>query len=114
MRPIDDLRARLRERRRALLARVERTGSDREALDTTVHAELEEEAQEENLSRLLAGLDERGRAEVAEIDQALLRIESGDYGRCAQCGEDIPLERLAALPATTTCIECAGARETRS
>jgi RNA polymerase-binding protein DksA len=76
-----------------------------------VEPELEEEAQEENLSRLLAGLDDRGNAELEAIDNALARIERGDYGRCEDCDEPIPVERLRALPTTTTCVLCSEARE---
>jgi DnaK suppressor protein len=114
MRPIDRFREDLLARRRALADRVRRAREDREHLDTSIQPEMEEEAQEDNIARLLAGLDERGRAELAEIDAALGRIETGDYGRCVRCGEGIPLERLEALPAATTCVECAEAREARS
>lgn len=35
---------------------------------------------------------------VSEIDAALARIEQGTYGICERTGEQIPLERLEALP----------------
>jgi DnaK suppressor protein len=35
---------------------------------------------------------------VADIDQALLRIEEGSYGICARCGGPIEERRLEALP----------------
>jgi DnaK suppressor protein len=35
---------------------------------------------------------------VADIDQALLRIEEGSYGICARCGRAIEERRLDALP----------------
>jgi DnaK suppressor protein len=35
---------------------------------------------------------------VADIDQALLRIEEGTYGKCARCGREIDERRLEALP----------------
>lgn len=35
---------------------------------------------------------------VADIDQALLRIEEGSYGECARCGKPIDERRLEALP----------------
>ena len=41
-----------------------------------------------------------------EVEQALTRIDSGTYGYCMNCGAGIPLERLRALPATTTCVAC--------
>jgi RNA polymerase-binding transcription factor DksA len=47
------------------------------------------------------------RARVTEIDAALARLDDGSYGTCARCGRPIGQERLAARPATTTCVRCA-------
>ena len=44
---------------------------------------------------------------IAEIDTALARMESGNWGICSHCGATISLQRLAALPTVTTCIACA-------
>jgi DnaK suppressor protein len=43
-------------------------------------------------------LGERESRMVADIDQALLRIEEGTYGECARCGKPIDERRLEALP----------------
>lgn len=40
------------------------------------------------------------------IEEALNHIELGIYGRCEDCGKEIPLERLEAIPQTTLCVEC--------
>ncbi len=45
--------------------------------------------------------------EVAATRQALLRVEDGSYGSCAQCGSDISADRLAARPEAALCIGCA-------
>lgn len=37
---------------------------------------------------------------------ALKRIEDGAYGSCANCQQEIPIERLRANPAAETCIKC--------
>ena len=108
---IEHFRDLLNTRRQALLHHVLHVQADLRGLDASLPPELEEEAQEENLSRVLAGLGERERAEIATIDRALVRIEEGDYGRCEECDELIPLERLEAMPTATTCITCAEARE---
>jgi len=36
--------------------------------------------------------------ELEEIDQALNRIEMGEYGRCIDCGKKINKERLKIMP----------------
>ena len=42
------------------------------------------------------------------LDAALLRIESGEYGWCLQCGEAIAAARLEYDPTTPLCVGCAG------
>jgi RNA polymerase-binding protein DksA len=51
-------------------------------------------------------LEENSSNVLAEIDAALERIEAGTYGICANCGKEIPAERLEAIPYTTLCIDC--------
>ena len=40
------------------------------------------------------------------IEEALERLDSGAYGRCRDCGEDIAAARLNAIPWTRVCIGC--------
>jgi DnaK suppressor protein len=51
-------------------------------------------------------LSERESQMVADIDQALLRIDEGSYGVCARCGREIPERRLEALPTARYDAEC--------
>ena len=46
-----------------------------------------------------------------QIDGALKRIEEGSYGRCEECGEQIPKTRLDAVPYAAECERCASQRE---
>lgn len=46
-------------------------------------------------------------AEVCqEAEGALAAMADGTYGRCTGCGQDIPFERLEALPLTQSCVAC--------
>ncbi|WP_374446399.1 TraR/DksA family transcriptional regulator [Stella sp.] len=51
----------------------------------------------------------RRRSMLRRIDAALARIETGEYGWCAICGEQIAATRLDHEPTTAYCIACAGA-----
>ena len=51
-------------------------------------------------------LSERASQTIADIDQALLRIDEGSYGVCARCGRDIPERRLDAVPTARYDAEC--------
>ena len=53
-----------------------------------------------------ASLIERAEDRLRLIDQALARVENDTYGICAECGEDIPIERLKALPFALLCVDC--------
>ncbi len=44
---------------------------------------------------------------VAETLAALRRLDEGTFGRCERCGNEIPAERLRAVPATRYCVACA-------
>lgn len=43
---------------------------------------------------------------IQRIGEALEQMDKGEYGNCEDCGREISLERLEALPYTTLCIEC--------
>jgi len=53
-------------------------------------------------------------AELHEIQDALKRIESGEYGTCESCGKRIGAARLEALPFATLCLKCKEEEERES
>ena len=46
-----------------------------------------------------------------KVNDALARLEHGDYGYCFECGEEIAEKRLRALPFAVRCKECEEAKE---
>jgi DnaK suppressor protein len=46
-----------------------------------------------------------------KINDALLRLEQGEYGYCYECGEEIAEKRLRALPFAVRCKDCEEAKE---
>src|SRR5688572_7521776 len=46
-----------------------------------------------------------------KVNDALLRLDNGDYGNCFECGEEIAEKRLRALPFAVRCKDCEEARE---
>lgn len=62
-------------------------------------------------SEIGAGEAQRDRSELGAIERTLERIEEGTYGVCAECGADIPVERLRAQPLASRCTKCQSARE---
>lgn len=105
---VEHMRQELLARRRAI---VERETATKDARDPV---ELDQ-ARIGRLSRMDAlqgqamaqDAERRRKIEIQKIDAALERIESGDYGYCVNCGEDIPKKRLDFDPAVASCVDCA-------
>jgi DnaK suppressor protein len=108
----NELSRRLTERRRALLETRESQQGELRALQSQERdPEYEEGAQVKVADDVLTTLSETARREVMQIDAALGRMEEGMYGECVDCGQEIPIDRLRALPFTLRCQEDQEERE---
>ena len=67
--------------------------------------DLASDQQDRELSLLL---NKRDRKKLLAIDEALEKIEEGNYGICQECGEQIGAGRLRAVPLADYCIDCQG------
>lgn len=98
------LKQQLEQRLADLLDRAEVIEDDlRHPLD----ADFGEQAIDLADDEALEGVDDVLRAEIGQVRNALLRIENGTYGTCANCGKPIAEARLHARPIATRCIDCA-------
>ena len=48
----------------------------------------------------------RRKQQLLQIQASLQRIESGEFGYCSHCGEEIAIGRLEINPAATRCVNC--------
>ncbi len=91
----DDLYQRIAEFRRAQEQEAEPPPADSiEAARATADVETH------------AGLIGRNEDELRRLDAALERVGQGAYGICADCGGEIPLARLKAIPFALCCVRC--------
>lgn len=103
------IRAALERERVELLAVRETSAEDRKPV------ELDQQSVG-RLSRMDAmqvqamaqAVEARRKGRLQRIERALARLASGDYGTCVECGEDIPMKRLAVDLTLTHCVDCAG------
>jgi DnaK suppressor protein len=51
-------------------------------------------------------LGDREREKLRNIDEALLKIDEGEYGICEECEEEIPVGRLKIVPFARYCVKC--------
>lgn len=70
---------------------------------------------DEAVANLLTDLDlaaiQRDVRELREVQAATVRLASGNYGVCMNCGVDVPYTRLAARPEARRCVACESQRE---
>jgi DnaK suppressor protein len=116
----DHFRDRLLDERKRVLAALQnlhddhaRSLYDEAGEETAFDNHLADTATETYDRELDYTLEENSEHVLAEIDAALNRIEDGTYGICTNRGEQIPVERLEALPWATLCIDCQRERERR-
>ena len=111
-----ELKQMLEERRREIQAEVQGKmrgvreegtwgGKLNEVLDAVESAEAD--IQEELEFSLVQMKSET----LNKINDALARLETGNYGNCFDCGEEIAEKRLRALPFAVRCKDCEQARE---
>lgn len=84
---------------------VENMDEDENFPDPTDRASMES-----NRNSILR-IRDRERKLIFKIQEALQRLNDGEYGICEQCGEEIGIERLKARPVTTLCIGCKSSQE---
>ncbi len=104
------LRSVLVRRRDAIFDAHRRTEEARRTL-LEPEIEFEEASQKESLGDVMASLDEQEEKEVEAINNALARVETGDYPVCQSCGKRISARRLEAIPWTAYCTRCAKQQE---
>ena len=111
---IEAARADLKARKEELTARQERVSRHTRHREDPLPQDFAEQAVELENGETLVALDQELNQELRKIDQALSRIDEGDYLTCQSCGEPIGEERLLALPTSVLCIDCASKADQQS
>ena len=60
---------------------------------------------------LLFSMSNNDRRFLELIEEALVRIEAGEYGACVHCGEPVLEKRLEAVPWARHCLRCQDLQE---
>ena len=95
----------LNQRLEGLLSEADRTVEDMSD-DEETFPDPTDRASLESDRNFLLRIRDRERKLIVKIKEALERIESGTFGICEVCGDEISEERLKARPVTTLCIDC--------
>lgn len=104
-------KAKLEEERTEIIARIESQSGNVVLSDSNEMADEVDRAAMEEAHRLELNRIDHDKMHIKKIAGALLRIESGDYGYCEGCGDEITLKRLQARPESRLCLECQSTKE---
>ncbi len=101
-----DMLARLRDETYATIKRFRQDQRE----ETSAPGDEADIARSSAETETRANLMERAEERLRLIDEALARADAGTYGICAECGEEIAIERLRILPFAPLCIDCQSKR----
>lgn len=88
----------LQSMREEIIVRMQSAQEEVQAQDPTTGGDpIDQSSAREECEQLMNSM-EAMKVRLAEIDAAIHRVKSGDYGICEGTGEEIPRERLAANP----------------
>jgi len=103
LRPRDIHRAKLLEKRSSVLSGLGMKFDTRARMGRVADDDQAQISHDEFVSLRMNGLDYR---QLRMVEEALDRLESGDYGICLACDEPIAERRLEALPWARYCVKC--------
>lgn len=107
-----ELTARLQQMRAALRAQLAsgKSATDVVALDQSLVGRLSRmDAMQQQ--QMAISTQKKAQQRLQRVELALSALESGDYGYCRQCDEDIGFPRLEAQPDTPLCFACQTRRD---
>ncbi len=76
-----------------------------------VQQDMREAAQREEEREIDMAISDLETRELGVVSAALRRLHTEDYGRCVDCDNEIPFDRLKAEPWALRCVACESARE---
>ncbi len=100
-------KSQLQNMRSELTHRVEALEKDIHHTEEPVEKDFAEQATQSENDDVLNALDDEAKTTIIQIDNALLRIQNGNFGICEKCGNPINENRLQIIPFANLCITCA-------
>ena len=105
-----ELKELLIKKKLKLLAEVKKAMGDKLEEDVRMTFDLLKDNPDKSVDELLKHVNARiignRSEEIDDIDSALNKLEEGTYGVCEECGDDIQIKRLEAVPSALYCVLC--------
>jgi DnaK suppressor protein len=97
----------LQDKRGELITVVQRTENyGREADGDGEAMDIADKASSSYTKEFMFSKSNSDRQQLQMVAEALMRIDSGAYGECLNCGEEVERKRLEAVPWARLCITC--------
>lgn len=104
---VEEMKALLLKLKEETLKEIKKSmKSSSDHLSSEPSGDIYDQASSERDRELGLLLSDREREKLRNIDDALIRIQEGEYGICEECGCDIPLGRLKVMPFAHYCVKC--------
>jgi DnaK suppressor protein len=103
---LDYYKKKLHARREELMKTIARTEEEGRQADEDPTVDLADKAANSYTKEFLFGMTNSDRTILNMIDAALKRIQSSEYGVCANCQEEMQQKRLEAVPWAKHCLNC--------
>ena len=110
-RKMKSYRDRLLERRETLFSQVTEAEMSSRERDLEATQDPADMAANAYTKELLISMSANDRKLLTLIDEALERVEKGEYGECINCGEPVSDKRLDAVPWARYCLKCQDMQE---
>jgi RNA polymerase-binding protein DksA len=107
MQSTDKFKQKLLDLREEYNKKIGITDADVHHKNEPVEKDFAEQATQRENDDVLMALNQDAKHIVTQINSALHRIETGDYGFCTECGAEISEGRLEIVPYAALCIKCA-------
>ncbi len=102
----DDFRKKLSGKKESIIRKLTDTISESKEMESNVAQDLVDKAETSYTKEFLLSLSDGEREQLLLIDEALKRLEHGEFGVCQLCQKEIGGKRLDAIPWTPFCIDC--------
>jgi DnaK suppressor protein len=110
-RKVKTFRDKLLDRREGLVGQVQEAEKYSRERDSEATQDPADMAANAYTKELLVSMSANDRQLLALVDEALERIESGEYGDCVHCNESVQEKRLEAVPWARHCLRCQDLQE---
>lgn len=102
----EEFRKLLLERKNSIIRKLSQFYHESKEIEIDTALDVADKAETSYTKEFLLGLTDSEREQLQLIDQALDRLEKGEYGLCQVCHREIGKKRLQIIPWTPYCIDC--------